>query len=206
MGYTHYTVYSVMTEDEFRAIVADAAEIRRVARKSHGVRSRAKVDFETLTFTLNGVGDERREPYVFMGGDMFARRPDSYSPDWFFCKTSYLPYDMIVGACMIAMKHHMGERVVLSSDGKIEEPAWDKAFRLYHETFPKRPPPPIPFFRTEEEGEARYAERWGGGAPGDEEAVRAATKAALASVVAPPRQAEPARRSGSRWRFDAAFA
>lgn len=206
MGYTHYTVYSVMTEDEFRAIVDDAARIRRVARDSHGVKSRARADFDTLTFTLNGVGDERREPYQFMAGDMFARRPEMWSPDWFFCKTSYLPYDMIVGACMIAMKHHMGERVVLSSDGKIEEASWDKAFRLYHETFPNRPPPPIPFFRTEEEGEAHYAECYGNAEPGAERAVRAATKAALDSVVARPRKAEPARRSGARWRFDAAFA
>lgn len=205
MGYTHYTTYSEMSEAEFRAIVADAAELRRVARASHGVKSSVKADFDALTFTLNGVGKDACEPYKFMAGDMFALRPERYSPDWFFCKTMRKPYDMIVGACMISMKYHIGDRVVLSSDGKIEEPDWDRAFRLYHETFPKRPPPPMPFFRTPEESDARYQERYGDGEKGAEAAARQARKAALRSVEAAPRNADPARRSGSRWRFGQAF-
>ena len=159
MGYTHYTIYAKMTEAEFREIVADAYVLCQTALASHGVRTECKADFDALTFELNGMGKDAYEPYTFMGGDMFALRGWRFSPDMFFCKTARKPYDMVVGACMIAMKRHMRERITLSSDGKIEEPDWDKAFRLYHETFPDRPPPPIPFFRTHEGTEARYGNR-----------------------------------------------
>ena len=183
MGYTHYTEYTAMTESEFRAIVADAAILRRVARTSHGVRSRSRTDFEVLTFELNGIGEERHEPYRFMAGDMFVLRAGRYSPEFFCCKTQRKPYDMIVGACMISMKQHMGDRVVIYSDGVLEEPDWGRAFALYHEAFPDRPPPPTPFFRTPDEAEAAYEARYG---------------AMKAPEVAAP--------SGSRWRFGAALA
>jgi len=41
---------------------------------------------------------------------------------WFSCcKTAYKPYDLAVISCMIIAKHHLGEQVLIHSDGDIED-------------------------------------------------------------------------------------
>lgn len=161
MGYSHYYEYGAMSEGHFRAIVADVERLRASALAALGVKSGSSVNFELQLFELNGEGDEGFEPFEVIGGDMNERRSWAYNPSFHCCKTMRLPYDVIVAAGLIAMKHHMGDAVSLGSDGSVEERDWDKAFRLYHETFPDRPPPPMPFFGTHEEYEARYKERGG---------------------------------------------
>lgn len=44
------------------------------------------------------------------------------------CKTAYKPYDILVTACMIIAKHHLGDGIRLSSDG--DERDWEDGRKL----------------------------------------------------------------------------
>ncbi len=45
---------------------------------------------------------------------------------WFsFCKTAYKPYDLIVQAALIIMKHHLMDKVIIHSDG--DDDLWNDA-------------------------------------------------------------------------------
>lgn len=48
---------------------------------------------------------------------------------WFaFCKTAFRPYDLAVTAFLIIAKHHLKDKITVSTDG--EQPHWDDARRL----------------------------------------------------------------------------
>lgn len=36
-----------------------------------------------------------------------------------FCKTAYKPYDLAVNVCLIIAKHHLGDQIIIKSDGEI---------------------------------------------------------------------------------------
>lgn len=59
-------------------------------------------------------------------------KPNSWDPNaaeiFACCKTAYKPYDILVTACLIVLKHHFPAAIRLSSDG--EEHDWDDARRL----------------------------------------------------------------------------
>jgi hypothetical protein len=44
------------------------------------------------------------------------------------CKTAYKPYDLLVTACLISLKHYFATQVRVSSDGRSHD--WDDARRL----------------------------------------------------------------------------
>ena len=50
----------------------------------------------------------------------------------FFCctKTAYKPYDLAVTVCLVIAKHHLGEDIIVSSDGHMEN--WHEAIQLCH--------------------------------------------------------------------------
>lgn len=156
MGYTHFYSYYKMSEAEFRAITKDIVALRQAAFETLGVESDYDLDLDALSFQLNGKEGEAAEPYEFIAGDMRERRGERHHPDFFYCKTAYRSYDVIVAASLIAMKHHMTDGIRLSSDGRLEEEEWDKAFKLYHSVFPDRAAP-MPLFRTAEEAAAEAA-------------------------------------------------
>lgn len=53
-----------------------------------------------------------------------------------FCKTAFKPYDLAVNAVLIIAKHHLGDRIIVHSDGE-EEHWWDAmqlcAYKLGYE-------------------------------------------------------------------------
>ena len=57
------------------------------------------------------------EPKPYLDGKMFG-----------FCKTAYKPYDLLVTACLIVAKHHLGNGIRVSSDGESRD--WEDARRL----------------------------------------------------------------------------
>ena len=61
-----------------------------------------------------------------------------YSPGFGFCKTGRCPYDEVVAASLLALKHHLGEDVETASDGEPEEEEWQRALQLFATTFPHR--------------------------------------------------------------------
>ncbi|MHC4616437.1 MAG: hypothetical protein ACYTEQ_01655 [Planctomycetota bacterium] len=38
-----------------------------------------------------------------------------------FCKTAYRPYDIAVTACLVVLKHHLKDRIVVKSDGEHKD-------------------------------------------------------------------------------------
>lgn len=54
------------------------------------------------------------------------------------CTTAAMPYDALVGAALLAIKHHLGDDVTLNSMGGPQHPACQAAFELYSRTFPVR--------------------------------------------------------------------
>lgn len=50
-----------------------------------------------------------------------------------FCKTAYRPYDLVVTAILVALKHHFGDNVVVDSDG--EQKDWMDAKFLCNNLF-----------------------------------------------------------------------
>ena len=154
MGYTHHFSYESMPAESFKAIVKDIIVLRRKAFETLGVESWYDYNVSALTIELNGKSGEDFEPFKFFAGSVYERKPSWFhNPEYFCCKTIRLPYDVIVASSLISMKHHMGHDIRLFSDGKLEEPDWSKAFALYHEAFPDRPPPPLPFFGLPGESE-----------------------------------------------------
>ena len=57
------------------------------------------------------------------------------------CNTDMMPYDQLVAATMLVIKHHLGDDVVIKSDGEHRSGTWGAAMNLYLRTFPDRDVP-----------------------------------------------------------------
>ena len=57
------------------------------------------------------------------------------------CNTDMMPYDQLVAATMLVIKHHLGDDVVVKSDGDYCSGTWGAAVNLYLRTFPERDVP-----------------------------------------------------------------
>ena len=76
-----------------------------------------------------------------------------YPPDWReneragqpagygCCNTDMMPYDQLVAATMLVIKHHLDNDVVIKSDGEHRSGTWGAAMNLYLRTFPDRDVP-----------------------------------------------------------------
>ena len=56
--------------------------------------------------------------------------PPAGAPGFDFCKTARKPYDVVVCAALLAIKHHQGDNVEIRSDGDFGD-EWQPAYRLY---------------------------------------------------------------------------
>ena len=57
------------------------------------------------------------------------------------CNTDMMPYDQLVAATMLVIKHHLSNDVVVKSDGEHRSSTWSAAMNLYLRTFPERDVP-----------------------------------------------------------------
>ena len=57
------------------------------------------------------------------------------------CNTDMMPYDQLVAATILVIKHHLGDDVVIKSDGEHRSGTWGAAMNLYLRTFPDRDVP-----------------------------------------------------------------
>ena len=72
-----------------------------------------------------------------------------FPPDWddkeqayySSCNTDMLPYNQLVAATMLVIKYHLGDDVVIKSDGDYCSGTWSAAVNLYLRTFPDRDVP-----------------------------------------------------------------
>ncbi len=52
-----------------------------------------------------------------------------------------MPYDQLVAATMLVIKHHLRDGVVIKSGGEHNSGTWGAAMNLYLRTFPEREVP-----------------------------------------------------------------
>ena len=76
---------------------------------------------------LNGLGDQAADDFIIPldAWDDFADEDDGWL--WSFCKTNREPYDQIVCAALLSVKHHFGDQVRIGSDGSWENEWTDGA-------------------------------------------------------------------------------
>ena len=52
-----------------------------------------------------------------------------------------MPYNQLVAATMLVMKYHLGDDIVIKSDGDHRNGTWGAAMNLYLRVFPDRDVP-----------------------------------------------------------------
>ena len=80
------------------------------------------------------------------GCDDFRYPPDqseNESASYGYCNTDMMPYDQLVAATMLVIKHHLGDDVAVKSDGDHRSGTWSAAVNLYLRTFPDRDVPDL---------------------------------------------------------------
>ena len=139
MGYTHYFEFTKLNESELKKIKPsyDVAirQCHRIIR--HWNKIIKKID-EKSPHRLSGysahtpVGKYRGiklNGTQEMAHESFDLR-ESYelNGSFNFCKTNRKPYDTVVVACLITLKHYLGECVTINSDGNSSE--WESGLLL----------------------------------------------------------------------------
>ena len=61
------------------------------------------------------------------------QEPDKNGRYFNFTKTAFKPYDLAVNVCLIIIKHHLGDKIVVSSDGEMKE--WQDAIDICQNAF-----------------------------------------------------------------------
>lgn len=60
-------------------------------------------------------------------------KPDENGRYFAFCKTAFKPYDLAVNTCLIIIKHYLGDRIEVSSDGRMKD--WQDAMGICENAF-----------------------------------------------------------------------
>jgi hypothetical protein len=134
MGYTHYWVFkkkpkgqAAKIESQYQTALRQCQRVLRYHNKKlkaidqknperlSGYSVHTKVGlYGGLNF--NGVGDLSHE--TFSVREYYSENLDSPIQSGFnFCKTAQKPYDIAVTACLIVLKHYLGDLIEVSSDG-----------------------------------------------------------------------------------------
>jgi len=128
MGYTHY--YYVKPEldtKKFGKFASDCKKIVECAKADgiaigDGMGEGGDPKITDGAVSLNGVGDEAHETFAVAPGGGYSSSKDDAGRVFNFTKTARKPYDDVVTACLIALKHHFGDDVAIHSDG--DEGEW----------------------------------------------------------------------------------
>ena len=148
MGYTHYYVVADPRGDlKVSEIAADVEAIIMASEVQIGDWS-GDPGTEPLLgpdeINFNAMHPEDFENFRYP--PQFAVNKEFGLQEGFeFCKTGRMPYDPVVCATLIAIKHHLGDHVRVSSDGNFDNnDEWGAAYDLYFRALRRVLPP---FFR-----------------------------------------------------------
>lgn len=140
MGYTHYWRHDQKLNG--KALFAAFQDARKIveAAKAKGIQLRGgggegepvvdeaiwlngarELDEDCETFAFPVTGSTLKDSMVHGG----------YPSD--FCKTARLPYDVVVCAILLVLKHHLGEQIRIASDGARRADEWLPAERMVQE-------------------------------------------------------------------------
>ena len=146
MGYTHhYTLQDPGLPLRTEEIARDVERIILASELEIGDEDGNPGSRPTLgpdRIVLNGVQPEQRDALYYPPQFQWNRERNPRAPEGYeFCCTQYLPYDVVVCASLLAIRHHLQDNVTISSDGKFEEPQWQDALRLYRRATGRELPP-----------------------------------------------------------------
>lgn len=129
MGYTHYWSF-VKTKKESKKNEASYQKAIRACNKiiqgyNKAVKEQDPKHYARLSgysaytsdyggLQVNGAGDYSHEEFLMR--EHFNQNGSD------FCKTANKPYDVVVVACLIVLKHYLGNAFNVSSDG--QRPDW----------------------------------------------------------------------------------
>ena len=134
MGYTHtYRIHDLTADLHVDGIAQDAHNIILAAEAPvagpDGIPG-TQPQLGPRVIDLNGESPQDGDNFHYPPQDPFGGMPPEIAqavaaaipPGQEFCKTDYKPYDAIVCAVLIAIRHHLGGNVRVWSDGKLDEP------------------------------------------------------------------------------------
>jgi hypothetical protein len=142
MGYTHYWERRpVLPAKKFKAAAEDCRRVYELLRRFPGGKVQWEYDeflppaFGGSLIRFNGVGEDAGETFLLnrlAEREGWQRsRPGNFVGG--FCKTGRAPYDKLVCACLIVLKHHLGDDFRVSSDGDDNEENWPAAREVCQE-------------------------------------------------------------------------
>ncbi len=135
MGYTHsWRRPRALDFAAFMAASADCAKVAELAAargiELAGWDGSGEPTFEPAIVAFNGLGEASHETFaVPCVSD--AREHEGMEPEGMvfeFCKTNRKPYDAAVTACLLVLKHHLGDAILVTSNGGIGE--WQAGIEL----------------------------------------------------------------------------
>lgn len=135
MGYTHYWTFkkpnrgdAAKTEELYQKAVKECAKIIRTYYDANGGLSGYTAHTPIGKYggiLVNGKGDDAHEDFVLR--EHFKQNFEN-TDGFDFCKTARKPYDVVVTACLIVLKHRLGDYIKVSSDGYQHE--WEAGLEL----------------------------------------------------------------------------
>lgn len=134
MGYTHYWTFKRIPRGQTtkvnkaydkaikdcQKIVLAYQSIAPSAERLAGYSAHTKLG-AYRGININGKGELAHETFILR--DYFKANEGGG-----FCKTDSKPYDAVVVACLAVLKHHLGELIDVSSDGRAWE--WTNGVQL----------------------------------------------------------------------------
>lgn len=139
MGYTHYWSFKArpkglakQTEETYQLAVRQCQKLIRSYNKDlkaidnkhpnrlSGFSAHTK-RLEYNGLEVNGTQDLSHEKF-------YLREHYSQNESFNFCKTASKPYDIVVVACLVILKHYLSELIEVSSDGESKD--WSSGLML----------------------------------------------------------------------------
>lgn len=127
MGYTHYWSFKKpkkgearLAEKKYAAAIKDCTKLIRAYYIINGELSGYSAHSEPGKYDgifFNGKGSDAHEDF-----SLRATFKETLNSDYRnFCKTAAKPYDVVVVACLLILKHHLGDLIEVSSDGYLDD-------------------------------------------------------------------------------------
>ena len=123
MGYTHYWTFKPIKRGQTKQVNEAYSKAIRACQRIVRTYNLGRVDEtrlagvtahtepgEYMGVCFNGTGSLGHEGFVLRD---YYKNNEGFN----FCKTARKPYDEVVVACLVTLKHYLGDQVQVSTDG-----------------------------------------------------------------------------------------
>lgn len=136
MGYTHYWEFKKpkkgtadKTEKTYQTAIKECAKIVKAYYAVNGGLSGFTAHTPIGKYgglQVNGKGDDAHEEFSLR--EHYRQNFECDDCRFPFCKTAQKPYDIVVVACLIVLKHRLKDLIEVESDGYTDD--WEEGLRL----------------------------------------------------------------------------